>query len=118
MTVASTFAKLSRAAQDGARESGGAARATRIELSRVARRFATPSGSCVSNGLTTKADYIAELARDKGQFLPDGTMAAGGPQTALAVDKLAATVTGLVNLPGTYTNQYVIAVGKLEGFTK
>jgi len=26
----------------------------------------------VSNGLTTKTAYIAELAQDKGQFLPDG----------------------------------------------
>ncbi|MBV9381187.1 MAG: ABC transporter substrate-binding protein, partial [Streptosporangiaceae bacterium] len=28
----------------------------------------------VSNGLTTKAAYTAELAQDKGQFLPDGMM--------------------------------------------
>jgi len=33
----------------------------------------------VSNGLTTKADYIAELAQDKDRFLPDGRMPAGGP---------------------------------------
>ena len=32
-----------------------------------------------SNGLTTKADFIAELAEDEGQFLPDGRMPAGGP---------------------------------------
>ena len=25
----------------------------------------------VSNGLTTKADYVSELAQDKGQFLPE-----------------------------------------------
>ena len=35
--------------------------------------------SFVSNGLTTKADYIVALAQDKGQFLPDGRMPAGGP---------------------------------------
>ena len=33
----------------------------------------------VSNGLTTKAGYIAELAQDKDRFLPDGRMPAGGP---------------------------------------
>ena len=33
----------------------------------------------VSNGLTTKAGYIAELAQDKERFLPDGRMPAGGP---------------------------------------
>ena len=44
MTVASTFAKRSRAGQ-GARERSGAAQAARIELSGVTKRFATPSGS-------------------------------------------------------------------------
>jgi NitT/TauT family transport system substrate-binding protein len=74
--------------------------------------------SFVSNGLTTKADYISALAADKGQFLPDGMMPANGPSTALAVDKLAGNVTKPVNIPVTYTNQYAIAANKLEGFTK
>ena len=74
--------------------------------------------SFVSNGLTTKADYISALAQDKGQFLPDGMMPASGPATALAVDKLAGNVTASVNLATTYTNQYAIAANKLEGFTK
>jgi NitT/TauT family transport system substrate-binding protein len=72
----------------------------------------------VSNGLTTKADYIAALAQDKGQFLPDGMMPASGPATVLAIDKLAGNVTGPVSLASTYTNQYAIAANKLEGFTK
>jgi NitT/TauT family transport system substrate-binding protein len=72
----------------------------------------------VSNGLTTKADYIAALAQDKGQFLADGTMPASGPGTALAIDKLAGNVTGPVNIASTYTNQYATAANKLEGFTK
>jgi NitT/TauT family transport system substrate-binding protein len=72
----------------------------------------------VSNGLTTKADYIAALAQDKGQFLPDGMMPAGGPQTVLAVDKLAGNVTGSVDLATTYTNSYAVTANKLEGFVK
>ena len=72
----------------------------------------------VSNGLTTKADYTAALAQDMGQFLPDGMMPASGPATAYAIDKLAGNVTHPVNLSSTYTNKYVIAANKLEGFTK
>jgi NitT/TauT family transport system substrate-binding protein len=72
----------------------------------------------VSNGLTTKADYVAALAQDMGQFLPDGMMPASGPATAYAIDKLAGNVTHPVKLSSTYTNKYVIAANKLEGFTK
>ena len=72
----------------------------------------------VSNGLTTKAAYISELAQDKGQFLPDGMMPSSGPATALTIDKFAGNVTGSVDLSATYTNEYAIAANKLEGFTK
>jgi NitT/TauT family transport system substrate-binding protein len=78
---------------------------------------AMPAGF-VSNGLTTKSDYISALARDKGQFLPDGLMPPNGPETVLAVDKLAGNVTGPVNLTNTYTNSFAIEANKLEGFTK
>jgi len=71
----------------------------------------------VSNGLTTKAAYIAELAQDKGQFLPDGMMPASGPATVLAIEKFIGNVTGPVNLSATYTNQYAIAANRLEGFS-
>src|SRR6266702_5336150 len=71
----------------------------------------------VSNGLTTKAAYVAELAQDKGQFLPNGMMPASGPPTVLAIEKFTGNVTGPVNLAGTYTNRYAIAANKLEGFT-
>src|SRR6266702_3467794 len=70
----------------------------------------------VSNGLTTKAAYVAELAQDKGQFLPNGMMPASGPPTVLAIEKFTGNVTGPVNLAGTYTNKYAIAADKLEGF--
>jgi NitT/TauT family transport system substrate-binding protein len=72
----------------------------------------------VSNGLTTKAQYIAALAQDKGQFLPDGMMPPSGPATALAVDKLAGNVTGPVNMPITWTNSFAITANKLEGYVK
>jgi NitT/TauT family transport system substrate-binding protein len=72
----------------------------------------------VNNGLTTKASYAAELAQDKGQFLPDGMMPASGPSTALAIDKFVGNVTKPANLSTTYTNQYAIAANKLEGYTK
>ena len=72
----------------------------------------------VSNGITTKAAYITELAQDKGQFLPDGMMPASGPATVLSIEKFVGNVTGPINLATTYTNQYAIAANKLEGFTK
>ena len=72
----------------------------------------------VSNGITTKAAYIAELAQDKGQFLPDGMMPASGPATVLTIEKFVGNVTGPINLATTYTNQYATAANKLEGFTK
>jgi NitT/TauT family transport system substrate-binding protein len=72
----------------------------------------------VSNGLTTKADYISELTSDKGQFLTDGMMPSSGPTTVLSVEKLVGNAPHPINLAGTYTNQYVIAANKLEGYTK
>jgi NitT/TauT family transport system substrate-binding protein len=72
----------------------------------------------VSNGLTTKTDYITSLARDKGQFLPDGMMPVSGPTTALAVDKLAGNVTKSVSIASTYTNSFAIAANTLEGFSR
>jgi NitT/TauT family transport system substrate-binding protein len=71
----------------------------------------------VSNGLTTKAAYIAELAQDKGQFLPDGMMPGSGPATVLAIEKFIGNVNGPINLSATYTNQYAIAANQLEGFS-
>src|SRR5579859_879889 len=63
----------------------------------------------VANGLTTKAAYIAELASDKGQFLPDGIMPPSGPSTVLAVLKQAGVVSGSPTLASTYTNSFAIA---------
>ncbi|MET8100902.1 ABC transporter substrate-binding protein [Streptomyces sp. NPDC005236] len=70
----------------------------------------------VSNQLVTKADYIAALDQDKGQFLPDGLMPAGGPKTSLATEKLVGNVKGAVDLSKTFTNDFAIQANKTEGF--
>jgi NitT/TauT family transport system substrate-binding protein len=73
--------------------------------------------SYVSNSLVTKADYVAALTQDKGQFLPDGIMPAGGPKTVLAMEELIGSATSSVNLGTTFTNEYALAANKAEGFT-
>ena len=72
----------------------------------------------VQNSLVTRADYVQALAQDKGQFLPDGLMPKGGPQTVLAVDRIAGLVKGKVDLSTTWTNAYAIKANQLEGFSK
>src|SRR5581483_2283732 len=62
----------------------------------------------VSNNLTSKSDYIAALATDKTQFLPDGIMPKSGPATVYKIEKLAGKITGPVNLKTTYTNAFAI----------
>ena len=71
----------------------------------------------VSNALITKSEYIAALAQDKTQFLPDGMMPAGGPQVVEAIGRLGGTITGPVDLPETYTNAFAAAANKLVGFS-
>ncbi|WBO65959.1 ABC transporter substrate-binding protein [Streptomyces camelliae] len=72
--------------------------------------------SFVQNQLVTKDDYIKALTQDKGQFLPDGIMPAGGPKTALAMEQLVGNVKGSVDLSKTFTNDFAIQANKLEGF--
>jgi NitT/TauT family transport system substrate-binding protein len=71
----------------------------------------------VSNSLITKAEYIAALAQDKSQFLPDGMMPGGGAQVVEQIGRLGGTITGQPDLSTTYTNEFAIAANKLEGFT-
>jgi NitT/TauT family transport system substrate-binding protein len=73
--------------------------------------------SYTNNGLITKDVYTAALAQDKGQFLPDGMMPATGPATVETTAKLSGVDVSKVNVANTYTNKYVIAANKLEGFT-
>ncbi|MEU8974302.1 ABC transporter substrate-binding protein [Streptomyces monashensis] len=71
--------------------------------------------SFVQNQLVTKADYVSALTKDKGQFLPDGIMPAGGPKTVLATEKLVGNVKTSVNLGTTFTNDFAVAADKKEG---
>jgi NitT/TauT family transport system substrate-binding protein len=73
--------------------------------------------SFVQNQLVTKADYVKALTEDKGQFLPDGLMPAGGPKNVLATEELVGHATSKVNLGTTFTNDFVLAANKKEGLT-
>ena len=71
----------------------------------------------VQNSLVKKSDYVSALSQDKGQFLPDGIMPAGGPKTVLAMEELIGNATSAVNLATTFTNAYALQANKLEGYT-
>ena len=71
----------------------------------------------VQNSTITKAQYIAGLTTDKGQFLPDGIMPAGGPKTIDAMEKLIGTDVSKVTLANTFTNDFATQANKLEGIT-
>ncbi|WP_205786956.1 ABC transporter substrate-binding protein [Specibacter cremeus] len=73
--------------------------------------------SYVQNSTISKDQYIAGLTTDKGQFLPDGIMPAGGPKVIFAMEKGNGVDTSKVTIAGTFTNKYAIAANKLEGFT-
>ncbi|HEV7192823.1 MAG TPA: ABC transporter substrate-binding protein [Jatrophihabitantaceae bacterium] len=69
----------------------------------------------VSNSTITRAQYIAGLSTDKGQFLPDGVMPAGGPKTVYAMEKLIGVDVAKVTLSKTFTNSFAMKANKLEG---
>ena len=71
----------------------------------------------MQNAPSPRPEYIAGLDADKGQFLPDGIMPAGGPKV-FAMEKFAGKITGPVNVTTTYTNKFAIKANQLEGFTK
>jgi NitT/TauT family transport system substrate-binding protein len=70
----------------------------------------------VENSTITKAQYIAGLQTDKGQFLPDGIMPAGGPKVVAAMEKLIGTDVSKVTLANTFTNDFATKANRLEGF--
>ncbi|NYI42200.1 ABC transporter substrate-binding protein [Demequina lutea] len=71
----------------------------------------------VENSTISKDKYIAGLTTDKGQFLPDGIMPAGGPKVIFAMEKANGVDTSKVTIANTFTNKYAIAANKLEGYT-
>ena len=73
--------------------------------------------SFVQNATITKEQYIAGLTTDKGQFLPDGLMPAGGPKTVLAMEKVIGVDTSKVTLANTFTNEYAQTALKQLGIT-
>jgi NitT/TauT family transport system substrate-binding protein len=72
--------------------------------------------SYVSNPLISKSEYIQGLDADKAQFLPDGIMPAGGPETVLKTEKLVGVDTSDVDLSTTFTNEFALKANKDEGF--
>jgi len=70
-----------------------------------------------NNAIISKADYIAALTMDKGQFLPDGIMPAGGPKVVLATEKLIGNADDSVDLGKTFTNAFAIKANQVEHFT-
>ncbi|MDQ2853158.1 MAG: ABC transporter substrate-binding protein [Actinomycetota bacterium] len=71
----------------------------------------------VQNATISKAQYIAGLTTDKGQFLPDGIMPAGGAKTVYAMAKTIGTDVSKVKVGNTFTNTFVMAALKKEGLT-
>jgi len=69
----------------------------------------------VQNNTISKQQYIDGLTTDKGQFLPDGIMPAGGPKTVFDMEKVIGTDISKVTLANTFTNVYATAANKLEG---
>ncbi|HWC24526.1 MAG TPA: ABC transporter substrate-binding protein [Flexivirga sp.] len=70
----------------------------------------------VSNSTISKSQYIAGLTTDKGQFLPDGVMPAGGPKTIYSMEKVLGVKVDKVKLGNTFTNEFALKANKLEGF--
>jgi NitT/TauT family transport system substrate-binding protein len=71
----------------------------------------------VSNPLSTRDEYVKALTQDKGQFVADGMMPDGGPQTVFDVEKAAGKIKGEVDLARTYTNALVVQANKELGYT-
>lgn len=73
--------------------------------------------SFVQNATISKDQYVSALNTDKAQFLPDGIMPAGGPKVIFAMEKQNGVDTSKINFTDTFTNKYVDAALKLEGYS-
>ncbi|WP_284756231.1 ABC transporter substrate-binding protein [Arthrobacter sp. efr-133-R2A-120] len=73
--------------------------------------------SYVQNSTISKDQYVSALNQDKGQFLPDGIMPAGGPKTIFDEEKTIGVDTSKVNIADTFNQKYAQAALKLEGYT-
>ena len=73
--------------------------------------------SFVQNSTISKDQYVSALNQDKGQFLPDGIMPAGGPKTIFDEEKTIGVDTSKVNIADTFNQKYAQAALKLEGYT-
>ncbi|GAB3807353.1 ABC transporter substrate-binding protein [Humibacter antri] len=71
----------------------------------------------VQNATISKQQYVDGLTTDKGQFLPDGIMPAGGPKVIFNMEKTLGVDTSKITYADTFTNKYAEAANKLEGFT-
>lgn len=71
----------------------------------------------VNNSTITKDQYVAGLTTDKGQFLPDGIMPAGGPKTVLDMEKQLGLDTSSIDLSKTFTNDFAQKANKDAGTT-
>lgn len=69
----------------------------------------------VANKTITKDQYFAALTTDKGQFLPDGIMPAGGPKAVFTMEKANGVDVAKVTLAHTFTNDYAMKANHLEG---
>ena len=73
--------------------------------------------SFVQNSTISKADYVAGLKQDLGQFLPDGLMPAGGPKTIFEMQNAIGVDTIGISYTDTFTNSYVNVALKQLGIT-
>ncbi|MEZ2372554.1 ABC transporter substrate-binding protein [Arthrobacter sp. RCC_34] len=71
----------------------------------------------VQNSTITKEQYVKALDQDKGQFLPDGLMPAGGPKTVFEEEKTIGLDTSKVKIENTFTQKYAQAALKTLGIT-
>ncbi len=69
----------------------------------------------VANKTITKDQYVAGLTTDKGQFLPDGIMPAGGPKTVFNMERANGVDVAKVTLANTFSNDYAMKANQLEG---